>query len=406
MRSFVKASWYILSLVISASLMAEAQNAPESPTPSLEEAYLNNRRPLSVTLTSGERLFGRVSTVGEGRLMIHSARAGKVGVDWKDVAQISGKDPHLLSGEDMAKVRGRDTRTGVAGGSSSPPAPIGEEDQDEISHLLFLRQSSVLLKPGQFDVELGVQYRRNQKFLYVPAITEEGTLAARDSVRRELETRLAFRAAVANGVEVFASVPMVYTSEEEFRETGEVSDSDDFGIGDTAFGVKAQLIRESERMPEVVLAVTGIAPTGEDLYTGQRNAITLGGGFWAVAAGLTFIKSYDPVILFAGVDYIHRFDRTSSGREISPAQEIAYGFGLGFAVNDSITLSGQLQGGYVGDSEVDGAEIEGSSSEPMSVRLGLTCTLGARRYIDSFVSFGVTEDAPDSVIGASVTQRF
>lgn len=403
MRLSIRAFGSIMVLLSSALVAdAGAQNASASVLSSDRESYLNNRRPLSVTLTNGERLFGRVSALGEQRLVIHSARAGKVTVEWKDIALISGKDPRMLSEDDMAKVRGRDTGSVTSDPSSTP---IGEPDEDELSHLLFLRQSSVLLKPGQVDAELGMQYRRNESLRYVPALNEDGTLVARNSVRREFETRLALRAAIAGGVEVFASVPMLYTSEEEIRETGE-EDGDDFGIGDTVFGVKAQLVRETETVPEIVLAVTGVAPTGKDLFEGQRNAITLGGGFWAVAAGLTFIKSYDPVVLFAGADYVHRFDRTSFGREVSPGAEVAYGFGLGFAVNDSITLSGQLQGAYVGDSEVDGTEASGSSAEPMSVRLGLTCTLGARRYLDSFVSFGLTEDAADSVVGASVTQRF
>ena len=387
--------------------LAWAENAAE-PSPAIPEAsheeFLNHRRPLSITLTSGERLFGQVSSQGEGRLLVHSARAGKVSVDWTDVAQISGKDPRTLSNDDLTKVRGRNSKPDT--GAETIDAPIGEKDKDEDAHLLFLRQSSVLLKPGHFDVELNAVYRRNEKVRYVPGLQEDGSFASREAIRRELETRLALRAAIMNRVEAFISVPFLYTSEEELVETGQVVDKDDVGIGDIIFGLKTQVLQERQDRPEVIFAVTGIAPTGADLFAGDRDAITLGGGCWAVAAGVTLIKSFDPVVLFAGVDYIHRFPKTSFDREIAPGHEIAYGFGLGFAVNDAITLSSQIQGAYLGDTEVDGRISEGSSAEPLSVRMGLTWSFGSRRYMESFFTFGLSNDAPDSVMGASVTQRF
>lgn len=384
---------------------------------------LNYGRPMSVTLANGERLVGTATTLGEGKLVVNSPRFGSVTVDWADVAQVSGREPTMLTEADMAKIFGGSTATGSGSGSTVtgestttaavestttglPTQPLGQEPEEADSRLLFLRQSSVLLRPGQFDVEIGLSYRRDEKQSFIAELNEDNTFVANDELRREFESRVSVRLGLMDRVEAFASLPLLYASEEEVRQGGTKSDNDEFGIGDTVFGLKAMLLREKEGRPEVILNLTGLAPTGDDPYSGGENVVALGDGHWGVGAGLTLIKSYDPVILFAGLDYLYRFSRNAFNTRIEPGHQIGYNFGMGFAVNEAVTLSAQLQGNFRSKTEVGGVELEDSELEPISIRFGLTYSLAAGRYLDSFVSFGVSDDAASSVFGASVTQRF
>ena len=404
LRSKLCSLWLLSAAASTVSL--SAQSAGEVP--------LNNGEPVAITLNSGERLLGRAMTRGEGQLVVESSRMGDVTVNWSDVASVSGRDAKIMSEAEMSKIFGRSSTGGAPGAAAAPTEdsqgfpvePLGEEPEDINSHLLFLRQSSVLLKPGQFDVEFGVSYRRDERRDYIPELQEDGTFTTQDAVRRELETRLSVRVGVADRVEAFASVPLLYASEEEFIEGGASRDNDEFGIGDTVFGLKTLLLREKEGRPEIIFTVAGIAPTGEDPYSNDPNAIALGTGHWGLSGGFTFIKSYDPIILFASIDYTYRFPEDELNARIEPGHEIGYNFGVGFAVNEAVTISGQIQGAYRTEAKVDGDRLEDSSSEPMSIRLGLTYSLAVGRYFDSFVAFGISEDAADSIIGASLTQRF
>ena len=116
------------------------------------------------------------------------------------------------------------------------------------------------------------------------------------------------------------------------------------------------------------------------------------------------MRAYDPAVVFYGVGYKHYFARDYLGGEMAPGEEINYSFGMGFALNDSLTLSTTLLGSYQTEMRFDGAGLPGTSMEPLSLRLALTAVMSRRRIIEPFVRFGLTSDAPDAHIGIIVTR--
>jgi hypothetical protein len=84
---------------------------------------------------------------------------------------------------------------------------------------------------------------------------------------------------------------------------------------------------------------------------------------------------------------------------------VTYNMGLGFSVNDDVSLSGRFVGMYQGDWEISGDKQEGTSYEPMSLRLAATLRYRRRVYLEPAVSFGLNDDAPDVTLGVSLVKR-
>jgi hypothetical protein len=118
------------------------------------------------------------------------------------------------------------------------------------------------------------------------------------------------------------------------------------------------------------------------------------------------IHTYDPVVLFYGGGYRHRFNDSSIGFDINPGEQILYQGGLGFAVSDRITLSGSLQGAYVSENRVDGLRVQGSILEPMLLRFAVTVSNPDRQLsgwrgmyrtheiVEPFAEIGMTPETP------------
>lgn len=112
-----------------------------------------------------------------------------------------------------------------------------------------------------------------------------------------------------------------------------------------------------------------------------------------------WIRSYDPVTVFYGFGAQHSFQHDYINLEFEPGNEYNYTFGVGFAVNEKLTLSTRFRGAWIDELEVNGQRIPGSSLEPMSIRMAATLSQQKNRIVEPFVEFGVTEDATTAYFG-------
>lgn len=316
---------------------------------------------------------------------------------------------------EMTAVRGRGPNIPLHDGLRPEPRdrrkPLGPKPEEaEDIRLIFLRQSSVLLKPGQIEAEAGVEYQR----------TSFKTLGVQRDLQRFLAFPLNLRAGIIHRLEGFLVIPAVYGYRDyaeygtEDPETGEPAEpgrptleatDDQFGLGDIAGGVSYQLVRESGHWPALIGSLRASAPTGSDPY-GREPGVGLGSGHWTASGRLQFVRTMDPVAVFWSLDYTHAFEETYSGSEFQPGDLFTYSLGVGFAVNPQVSLSGQFLGGYRDDLEADGEEVDGSSQEPFSLRLGLTVRWLKDLYVEPSVAFGLNDDAPDATVGVALITRF
>jgi hypothetical protein len=413
-------------------------SSPHSGTIHIERKYVqklatDNR--VVVELVSWERIIGRVIPGDGGTVVIQSDILGT-----RALALDTVKDIHLLPSEpprvkaessplqnipetgaeqsdrqnetnllsaQLEDVRGKGSESLKAADKPDNPAAksteetrqpktIGQKPEDEEDiRKIFLRQNSVLLRPRQAEFEGGFSYLGNQSVSSVANFKF-----------RQFQIPLTLRIGLLDQIEVFVALPFAYAQQElSFADSS--TSKDKTGIGDASAGLNFEIFRESARWPEIITVVRVKAPTGD---LPQAVGLSLGAGHWAGAVGLQFIKTADPVVLFWGLQYTHEFAArhffNDATHNIQPGETIGYNFGLGFAVNENVSLSAQVSGSYQWETQADGKIISGSSSEPVSLRSALTYRLSKRTFIEPSITIGLNNDTPNFIIGLSATRRF
>jgi hypothetical protein len=140
------------------------------------------------------------------------------------------------------------------------------------------------------------------------------------------------------------------------------------------------------------------APTGN-----PRNPLTLsdsgtGLGAWSFSSDILMIKSIDPLVTFWGLGYRTFLEDNYVGNDIRIGDSIQYTFGMGFGVNEKVTLSSVLIGAYVLDTKVNSTRISGSAGDIISLRFAATI-LKECKIVEPFITFGLTERATDTSLG-------
>jgi hypothetical protein len=387
-----------------------------------------------VELVSGERIIGRIAS-GEGVTVIiqsdvlgdralalevvktiHSlipdeqpsvVKAAPDSLENIEKTEADKSDNHIdkdLLSAQLQDVRGKgsESQAGVdkpAATSTeeiSQTKPIGQKPEDEEDiRKIFLRQNSVLLRPRQFEFEAGLSYLGNQSVSSVANFKF-----------RQFQLPLTLRIGLLDRIEGFVSMPISY-SQQELSFADSSTKKDKFGIGDATAGLNFDIYRESASWPEIITNLRVRAPTGDQP---QEGGLSLGSGHWAGAVGVQFIKTSDPVVLFWGFQYTHEFAArhffNDRDHDVQPGETIGYNFGLGFAVNENVSLSAQVSGSYQWETQSDGTTVSGSSTEPVSLRAALTYRISKNSYMEPSVTIGFNNDTPNFVIGLSATRRF
>jgi len=228
------------------------------------------------------------------------------------------------------------------------------------------------------------------------------------------------------GVRVpFLSRYSTYTKNTAADEGVVQSDVDtSFKLGDLELSSYYQLFPESGRWPDTVWNVRLKAPTGKDPY-GIKNVtreyddgsihiypseLPTGSGLWALSTGFSFVKTIDPAILFASIEYTHQFansfddissevDVTQPG-EVRLGDSISYGLGMALALNDRTSLSFAFSQRIQEEAEtkVSGESwenVKSSDGNAATFTSGVTYALGSKSAISTSVGIGLTPDAPD-----------
>ena len=287
---------------------------------------------------------------------------------------------------------------------------LGEEPED--TNVQFLRQQSVLLNQGDWQLDYGVQYTLAENDIPV-AITGGGPVTGVVEGRtrtRLLLTPVEFRYGVTERAQAFINIPLGWShSEISFTDFDEFDS--EIGIVDVSAGLSLLLCDGCQYKPDVIATFGFTAPTGNPefpLLTTLTPNTVLGEGYWAASAQLLFIHTYDPIVLFWGFGYRHRFDEdfanTALGiqQDFDPGHTAFYQCGVGFGVNEWVTLSTSFAGAYISELSVDGDRIEGTIREPLRLRFAVTINTQAK-LIEPFSEIGMTDDSVDARFGVTWT---
>ena len=263
----------------------------------------------------------------------------------------------------------------AAAQEAKPAPPVGEKPTAQTADQAFLRDQAVLLPAGRQTLELSAAYARGVLELGTSRV--EGTAA---------EAQLAWRVGVLDDVQVAARLPWRYRRVGVFDAGGDAAGTR-HALGDLSLGLFAVALREGAGWPNLIVSLDGVLPTGP----GESGA----GG------GLAATRSYDPVILFCGVSYLHGFaPRPGDAGRTLARHNVGFNAGAAFAMNESVAVTGQLVGTV--RNEAAGAGAVRPQREQYRIQLGVTLLVTPRLFVEPTVAVAVGTASPDLTLGLSV----
>ncbi|MFN3151331.1 transporter [Bremerella sp.] len=284
--------------------------------------------------------------------------------------------------------------------SASQSETYGEEPQD--FNIQFLRTASVLLKQGDWQFDYGIAYAKDD-YDFPITLTPSGVARA-NLKRRTIQVPFAVRYGLTDRLQLSAGLPVGW-SNAEFSSLGLFDQSDSqTGIGDLELGLNYHWkYGQYQCTPDVILSFGLTVPTGDGQFptTGISQA-ALANDVWAPSVQMLFINRYDPIVCFYGIGYRYQFEGEFDGVDVQYGQQFSYNFGVGFAVNDRITLSTAFLGLYQTETEVNGLGLPGSIYEPLRLRFAVT-SYRCGRIVEPYAEIGLTNDAADAIIGITWT---
>ena len=271
---------------------------------------------------------------------------------------------------------------------------FGNDDAEEKSPLTFLRGTSVLLAPGQVEGRLS--------FAYMPTKVEQyGTFQ-----RRLYTATLGLNVGLHERVEGWLYLPFGYA-------TGHSTSLFHYGkereskteLMDIALGFNFLILPESVELPEISLTLSGKAPTGNSPYL-YENMLNLGSGHWNATAGINFVLTTDPVVLFWGLSATYTFPAHEYGYEYKYDWTWDYHFGMGMAVNDRMSFNARFMGGYRPALVFDGSKEGRFSDDPMWAGFGFSYRIGDGLVIEPQIVFGLNDAAGDPKVSIGLSKKF
>lgn len=281
---------------------------------------------------------------------------------------------------------------------------LGEAPRD--TSLEFLRQQAVLLKPCEWQMDIGLSYLIFDN--HFADVTANDELVETRLRRRLLTMPMEVRYGLYQRVQLFANMPFGWANTEISR-VGEDYFANNGGIGDLNFGGTFHIYQSNGKScsPDVLATIGFTAPTGNGnalLGILETPDITLGQGFWAGFWNVLVIHKYDPVVVFYGFGSRHYFSRDIQNIPgAKPGDQYIYQLGTGFAINERITLSTTFFGSYITEARVNDHILRGTILEPMYLRFAATITRCNNRIVEPFVEIGLTDDSANARAGITWT---
>ena len=193
-------------------------------------------------------------------------------------------------------------------------------------------------------------------------------------------------------------------------------------------------MRETLGRPNLVLSgrvkfPTGDAPFGLDFIevAGSEGNLQIperlatGSGVYGASAGLSVLKTLDPMVVFGSITYFHNFAQDFSDIDENPGDQpgtvdiggaIQFGAGLAFALNDRSSISMSYSQRLVNrtrlrlDSVGEYQRVLGSDANVALYNVGATFGLAENLSLIGTLGIGLTDDSPDMVVSLRVPYRF
>ena len=232
---------------------------------------------------------------------------------------------------------------------------------------------------------------------------------------------------MTNRLEVSVSVPYVYRSDRTTSLVGGAggasvtADTTGDGLGDIEVAAHYQINEGMNDWPFFIANLRYKSTSGTGPFDISRDSdgvpteLATGSGFHAVEPSLTVIYPTDPAVLFANIGYLVNLPSNVNSTvgsaligDVDPGDSIGISFGVGFALNEKLSLNLGYQHDFVFETvtETNGVDVNSETLSVGSFLFGGSYRLTNMVSLNLTVQMGATEDAPDSRIIFRVPVRF
>lgn len=261
----------------------------------------------------------------------------------------------------------------------------------------LLKKEEIILQKKKLEIEIDVICSIDQSTLIAYLAEIE---------RNSLTIPLIIRYGFLRNLEVMAKVPFEH-KQKKVVFGNQMNYWNDQGLGDIDLGVQYKILQERYSIPELIANLGVKFPTGKDRYDNLNlDELPLGTGHWESTLGLTACKTIDPCVIFANIRYTLTWARNEFNKRIDPGDIFEYTIGLGYAINDKLTISGEVSGALIGKDKEAGEKITNSEANITSLLLGATYLLNSKLNLELITSFGLTDDSTDFVFKWGVPYKF
>jgi len=156
--------------------------------------------------------------------------------------------------------------------------------------------------------------------------------------------------------------------------------------------------------PDLLGRVQWKTDTGASVYDGAPLGI--GSGFNSLRGEITALKTSDPAAIYGTLGYEYNLPGTKPAGRIHLGSSFQASLGTTIALNQELAFSLGLSNSWTQDSSVNGTLINGSSLNVASYNFGLSYEIYEQRRLNMNMAIGITRDAPDYIIEASMPFQF
>jgi hypothetical protein len=326
----------------------------------------------------------------------------------------------------------------------NPTQPVGERppEQPRADAEAIPPGLGVLTPKGRLVLDPSVTYARtsNNRLVFrgieLVAGINIGALAVSQAARDTTEAAVSARYGLTNRLEVEARAPYVWRHDrlnlvaQRDQTLSQVQELDGQSIGDVELAARYQLNYGRGGWPIFVANARVKTPTGTGPYDvrydadGVAQELATGSGFWGLETGVTMLYPTDPAIVFAGINYLHNFERDinktfGSGddavtiRTVEPGSSIGASLGFGLSLNPRFSVSFGYSHNYIFPTRTNFEQKPGQQATGESIPLvvgsmlmGWSFRLTERLTLNNSFEIGVTSDAPDVRIVFRAPYRF
>ncbi|WP_296264282.1 transporter [Pseudomonas sp. UBA6562] len=290
--------------------------------------------------------------------------------------------------------------------SAEHQATYGAE-QDQQAPVDFLTGSAVLLSPGTYEIDVGLSYKHS---VTQYNLSEVGYFQKSSYSARLLQLQNTFRAGITAGLEGYLALPVTYTRIDDVSSNEYVRHTGAWDLADIGLGLQYQLVDERSSVPALALTVDITAPTGKKKYNDALNdwkdPLNNGLGHWSLAPGIAFVRTTDPAVIFGGMSYQYMFKQEISGYDVQPGSVFKTYLGLGFALNEKLSLGTRLSYAHAANLKAEDEEIHGSDTDPLDISFNASYRLSENWVASPQVTFGLNDAAGPAALAIDFKRRF